>query len=90
MAVLLPCTWGYVDLAIQLARREPPKDQRYADWITQYSDPEFVAAAEWLKKELARVAEGKDETKCARLHELFAKSCQFELDFWEMCWRGEG
>ena len=90
VAVLLPCTWGYVDLATELARGEPPKDQRYADWITQYSDPEFAAAAEWLKAEMARVAKGEDETACARLQDLFVKSCQFELDFWEMCWRGEG
>ena len=90
VAVLLPCTWGYVDLAKELASGDPPKDQRYADWITQYNDPEFAAAAEWLKAELARVAEGKDESERARLHELFVASCQYELDFWEMCWRGEG
>jgi len=90
VAVLLPCTWGYVDLATELARGEPPADLRYADWIIQYSDPEFVAAAEWLKREMQRVAAGKDETSIARLHDLFVNSCEFELAFWEMCWRGEG
>ena len=90
VAALLPCTWGYVDLATELARGEPPEDQRYADWITQYSDPQFVAAAEWLKKEMVRVAAGKDETLHARLFDLFITSCRYELAFWEMCWRGEG
>lgn len=90
VAVLLPCTWGYVDLAKELASGDPPKDQRYADWIAQYNDPEFAAAAEWLKTEMARVAESKNEAERTRLQELFVKSCKYELDFWEMCWRGEG
>ena len=90
VAALLPCTWGYVDLATELARGESPKDQRYADWIAQYSDPEFAAAAAWLKNEMVRVAERKDESVRAQLYDLFVKSCQYELDFWEMCWRGEG
>jgi thiaminase/transcriptional activator TenA len=90
VAALLPCTWGYVDLATELARGKPPEDQRYADWIVQYGDPEFVAAAEWLKRELVRVSAGEDETGRARLLDLFVQSCEHELAFWEMCWRGEG
>ena len=90
VAALLACTWGYVDLATELASGKPPDDQRYADWITQYSDPEFVAAAEWLKKEMERVAAGKDATGRARLVDLFVTSCRYELAFWEMCWKGEG
>jgi thiaminase (transcriptional activator TenA) len=90
VAALLPCTWGYVDLATELARGKPPEDVRYADWIAQYSDPEFVAAAEWLKIEMQRVAAGRDGSSLARLRELFVTSCEYELAFWEMCWRGEG
>ena len=90
VAALLPCTWGYVDLALELAKGEPPEDQRYADWITQYSDPEFVAAAEWLKNEMERVASEKNPLGRERLTNLFVTSCRYELAFWEMCWRGEG
>lgn len=90
VAALLPCTWGYVDLAKELVRGEPPKDQRYADWIAQYNDPEFAAAAEWLKQEMARVASGKDESFREALRDIFVASCQYEYAFWEMCWRGKG
>ena len=75
--------------ALELARGEPPEDQRYADWITQYSDPEFVAAAEWLKSEMERLAAGKSAIGRERLKDLFITSCRYELAFWEMCWRGE-
>ena len=90
VAALLPCTWGYVDLALELAKGKPPDDQRYADWITQYSAPEFVAASDWLKDEMERVAAGKNTTARDRLVDLFVTSCRYELAFWEMCWRGEG
>jgi thiaminase/transcriptional activator TenA len=90
VAALLPCTWGYVDLALKLARGKPPEDQRYADWITQYSDAEFVAAAEWLKNEMERVAVGKNTVGRERLVDLFVTSYRYELAFWDMCWRGEG
>ncbi len=90
VAALLPCTWGYVDLAKELARGEPPNDQRYADWIVQYSSDEFAEASEWLKREMERVAARCDSRRCARLVDLFVTSCSYELAFWEMCWRGGG
>lgn len=90
VAVLLPCTWGYVDLATSLAKRPPPEDPRYDDWIRQYNDPEFAKAAEWLKSEMERIARGCGDAKRARLRELFTASCDYELAFWEMCWRGGG
>ena len=58
MAALLPCAWGYVYLAQHLTQGKPPADQRYADWIAQYTSPEFVQAADWLKAEMNRLAEG--------------------------------
>jgi thiaminase/transcriptional activator TenA len=90
VAVLLPCTWGYVDLAFELAKGKPPADRRYADWIVQYSAPEFAAASDWLKNEMERVAADKSTMGRERLVDLFVTSCRYELAFWEMCWRGEG
>ena len=65
VAALLPCAWGYVYIAQHLAQGKPPADQRYADWIAQYTSPEFVQAAEWLKAEMNRLAEGIDPVKAA-------------------------
>ena len=44
LAALLPCAWGYCWLGRELARGEPPEDQRYADWIAQYASEEFARA----------------------------------------------
>jgi thiaminase/transcriptional activator TenA len=89
VAALLPCAWGYVYIAQELAKEKPPADQRYADWIAQYVSPEFVQAAEWLKAEMNRLAEGTPTPKRQRLMEIFEISSQYEWLFWEMCWNGE-
>lgn len=89
VAALLPCAWGYVYIAEELAKGKLPADQRYADWIAQYVSPDFVQAAEWLKGEMNRLAEGTTPTKRQRLTDIFETSSQYEWLFWEMCWKGE-
>jgi thiaminase (transcriptional activator TenA) len=89
IAALLPCSWGYVHLGEQLAREPRPTDQRYADWIDQYSAPEFAQDAQWLRGELNRLVEDATAEKRQRLAELFVTSSRYEWQFWEMCWNGE-
>jgi thiaminase (transcriptional activator TenA) len=89
VAALLPCSWGYAYAAQHLAKGGPPADPRYADWIAQYVSPDFVQAAEWLKVEMNRLAEGATPAKRQRLLEVFELSTRYELLFWEMCWKGE-
>jgi thiaminase/transcriptional activator TenA len=89
VAALLPCAWGYVHIARQLAARPAPADARYAEWIAQYASPEFAAAVDWLTAEMNRLAGGATAEKRRRLVELFVTSSRYEWQFWEMCWRGE-
>ncbi len=89
VAALLPCAWGYVYIAQELAKGKPPADQRYADWIAQYVSADFVQAAEWLKAEMNRLVDGARPPKRRRLVQIFEISSQYEWLFWEMCWKGE-
>ena len=90
LAALLPCAWGYVELARKMAARgTPPKDQRYADWITQYASEEFAQAAKWLREEMDGLAQGITKEKKDHLREIFLVSSRYEWRFWEMCWAGE-
>ena len=89
LAALLPCAWGYVHIARELARGEPPEDARYAEWIEQYASDEFKEASDWLRGELDRVSAGATREKKARLREIFVLSSRYEGRFWEMCWNGE-
>ncbi len=89
VAALLPCVWGYVHLGGRLAEERRPADRRYADWIDQYASEEFAQAAEWLRAEMDRLAEGTTAAKRRRLTELFLVSSRYEWQFWQMCWAGE-
>jgi len=89
LAALLPCAWGYVEVARALAQGQAPGDQRYQDWIIQYASQEFADAADWLRDELDRLAQGIPEEKKGRLEEIFLVSSRYEWQFWEMCWTGE-
>ena len=90
LAALLPCAWGYAWVAERLAAGEPPEDDRYADWIEQYTSEDFRDAARWLKKETNRAARGRTERERERLVEIFVLSSRYEWQFWQMCWEGEG
>lgn len=89
LAALLPCAWGYVYIARRLAEREPPEDQRYADWIEQYASQEFADALDWLRAELDRLSEGIGGDKVDRVKDIFLTSTRYEGLFWDMCWNGE-
>lgn len=89
LAALLPCSWGYLHIAGRMAENDAPRDERYADWIAQYSSDEFAEATAWLKGEMNRVADGRGPEKRARLTHIFEVSSRYEWMFWEMCWRGE-
>ena len=89
VTALLPCEWGYVYLAERMGQSGLPAEQRYADWITQYTSPGFREAADWLKDELDRLSHGVNSEKRDKLLDLFLISSRYELAFWEMCWQGE-
>ena len=89
LAALLPCAWGYVYIARRLAEEDSPRDQRYADWISQYSSEEFSEALDWLRKEMDRLGAGISDEKMNRIREIFLISTRYEWLFWEMCWVGE-
>ena len=89
LAALLPCVCGYVYLARKLAESDPPDDQRYSDWVSQYASEDFARVLDWLRKELDRLARGISEDKKKRIMEIFLISTRYEWMFWEMCWKGE-
>ncbi len=89
LAALLPCAWGYLFVAREMASWGTSPDARYADWVAMYTSDEFAGAADWLRAELDREAEGASAAKRARLERIFTLSSRYEWQFWEMCWSGE-
>jgi thiaminase (transcriptional activator TenA) len=85
VAALLPCAWGYAEIASKLAARDaPPADDRYLEWIRTYSSPEFVACGEWLRELLDDLSDSLSGADQKRLAEIFLTSSEHELRFWDM------
>jgi thiaminase/transcriptional activator TenA len=85
-AALLPCMWGYHELAALLAERGRPTNQLYARWIDEYASAEFGQLTTWCRALTDEAAETSDRR---RMTDAFLTSSRYELAFWEASWREE-
>ena len=85
-AALLPCMWGYQELAAGLASRGRPGNELYARWIDEYAGAEFTELTTWCKALTNRAAEISDHR---RMTDAFLVSSRYELAFWNASWREE-
>jgi thiaminase/transcriptional activator TenA len=86
LAVLLPCMWGYHELARRLAQLGRPTNELYARWIEEYAGVEFGELTTWCKTLTDRAAETGDRRRMTR---AFLASSRYELAFWDASWREE-
>jgi thiaminase/transcriptional activator TenA len=90
VAALLPCAWGYAEIASRLAARgTPPADDRYQEWIKTYTSPQFVGYAEWLRDLLDHLSDALSGADQKRLTEIFLASSEYECRFWDMAYAME-
>ncbi|MCC6178726.1 MAG: thiaminase II [Chloroflexi bacterium] len=85
-AALLPCTWGFSEIGQRLGQESRPADDRYADWVTMYADPDFAALADWCRDLVDRLGDEAGPSVRARMERAFVTSVQYEWRFWEMAW----
>jgi thiaminase (transcriptional activator TenA) len=88
-AAVLPCQWGYSEIARHLQAQGLPAEARYRKWIEMYASPEFEAYGAWLRGRLEALAPGFPPAQVARLKRVFHTSSRWEYLFWEMAWRME-
>jgi thiaminase/transcriptional activator TenA len=85
-AALLPCMWGYHELACRLASRGRPSNELYARWIDEYGSGEFGELTAWCKALTNAAAETCDDRL---MTDAFLTSSRYELAFWSASWREE-
>lgn len=84
VAALLPCMWGYAEIATTLRGRGLPDVARYREWIETYAGPEFTAFATGMRSLYDRVGDASAVDR-----RLFVTGTRYELAFWEASWREE-
>jgi len=88
-AALLPCIWGYAEIAERLASGGAPADARYGRWIAMYASSEFAELAGWARELTDRAGEDVGAAGAQRARRAFLTSSRYELAFWQMAWAGE-
>ena len=86
VAALLPCMWGYHEVAACLAESGRPSNELYARWIDEYASAEFGQLTTWCRALTDEAAETSDRR---RMTDAFLTSSRYELAFWEASWREE-
>ena len=87
VAAVLPCQWGYAEIARHLQARGLPGEPRYRKWIEMYASKAFEAYGVWLRVLLERQAAALNKQRRQGLKDIFLASSQWEHRFWEMAWR---
>lgn len=89
-AAILPCMWGYYEIASTLKARGLPEAQPlYHEWIEMYSSEEFGNLAEECRVLVDSLVEGFPPRELKRLEPIFLTSSRYEYAFWEMAWTEE-
>lgn len=90
IAALLPCTWGFWEIARRLIEEGAvPDNNPYWDWIEMYSSQDFTDFYNWTRDLMDRVGGGCSEARKKRLTEIFITSSRYEYLFWEMAEKQE-
>ena len=89
VAGVLPCQWGYWEVATNLAQRGKSPDPLYQEWIEMYASDEFGALGEWLRSLLNRLTTEISDAERRRLIDYFQMSSRYEYLFWEMSYNQE-
>jgi thiaminase/transcriptional activator TenA len=71
VAALLPCMWGYSEVAQRLAQDRPSTANRYAPWVEMYAGEEFSELARWCREVCDEAGAGGAPTTRARMRDVF-------------------
>jgi thiaminase/transcriptional activator TenA len=90
IAAVLPCYWGYWEIAGHLRAQGMPAEPRYRKWIEMYTSEPVASAVRWLQGAMDRCAASISGADREQLKRIFHESSRWEYLFWEMAWRREG
>lgn len=90
LTAILSCAVSYEEIGRRMVRERPEslEDPFYGAWVRGYAGEEYHQNNEELIAMLERLTAGWDETRLARLEEIFVTCSQYEGAFWDMAWRG--
>lgn len=88
MAVLLPCSWSYVEIATALQERTESTHPVYRGWIAYFTLSENVEMVTDMRRNFDALVleEATTDARRREIAQIFATSSRLERSFWEMAY----
>ncbi len=86
LAALLACSWIYLEVGRELARRGPPPDPLYRRWVEQYSGEQYEREV----RDLIALVDSLevDGRALAAMRRSYRTAAVYEYMFWDDAYRG--
>ncbi|MFD2044202.1 thiaminase II [Ornithinibacillus salinisoli] len=90
LGALLPCPWTYLEIGRELIQKYNPSNTHpFYPWITFYADKSVENTTREMCELLDKYMDHASPVEQLNVKDAFRKSCQLELQFWEMAYNYE-
>lgn len=88
LAAIMPCALSYEAIAKKMIADNPKcvEDPFYGDFISNYARDAFHDNNEKMKNLLNNLVKDYDDARKKRLIEIFVRSSEYEMLFWNLSW----
>jgi thiaminase/transcriptional activator TenA len=84
LAALMPCMWGYGEIARRMIRDNPIQPSNpYKDWFDFYSSEDFGKQGKEGMELIDRMAKVYSDAQLKQIESSFLTSCYFEVVCWD-------
>ena len=83
---LLPCQWGYQEIAQNFEKNKFEKGSFHKTWVESYSSNEYQEVTDWLIKYVDEVGKNSTSEEVEKYKKLFKLGIEFEIGFWDSAW----
>jgi len=84
LAALLPCMWGYAEIAHRLLKQNKiQQDNPYKDWFDFYLSEDYIKQGTECMEIIDNLAMEYSTVQKKKMEEIFLISCYFEVVCWD-------
>ena len=83
---LLPCQWGYQEIAQNFVKNKFETKSFHKIWIDSYSSQEYQDVTKWLINHVDEIGKNLNKKGIENCKELFRLGIEYEIGFWDSAW----
>ena len=83
---LLPCQWGYQEIAQNFVKNKFETESFHKIWIDSYSSQEYQDVTNWLKNYVDEIGKNSNNKEVEKYKQLFRSGIEYEIGFWDSAW----